>query len=164
MTYRREIPKLNSENFKAWQGLKKLHLMSLSNLGCHYLENDYTPPIGTMTVEEFLEHKFHNIIMVDIASSLSYAKFDEVKDCKTAHEMWEKIEITFRGDENVKRAKAESLRGQFDQMKVREDENISQYANRIKASISAIWASGGKIEDATIVSKVLRTLLPIYDI
>ena len=49
-------------------------------------------------------------------------------------------------------------------MKMKEDENISQYANRIKASVSAIWEVGEIIEDATIVSKVLRTLLPIYAI
>ena len=70
-----------------------------------------------MTVEELLEHKAHNIMMVGIASSLSYVEFDEVKDWKNTHEMWEKLEITFGGDVNVKRAKLESFRGQFDQMK-----------------------------------------------
>ena len=49
-------------------------------------------------------------------------------------------------------------------MKMREDENITKYVERIKASISAIRASGGKIEDETNISKVLRTLLPIYEI
>ena len=116
----------------------RLHLVSLSNLGCHYLEKNYTAPTGTMRAEELVEHKAHNIMMVDIASSLTYAEFDEVKDCKTAHEMWEKLETTFGGDENVKRAKLESLRGQFDQMKMREDENICQYVDRIKASVSVI--------------------------
>ena len=89
----------------------KLHLTSLSNLGCHYLENNYTAPTGTMIAEELLEHKAHNIMMVDIASALTYAEFDEVKDYKIAHEMWTKLELTFGGDENVKRAKEKSLRG-----------------------------------------------------
>ena len=35
---------------------------------------------------------------------------------------------------------------------------------RIKASVSAIKASRGDIDDKTVVSKVLRTLLPIYAI
>ena len=47
---------------------------------------------------------------------------------------------------------------------MREDENIAKYVERIKASVSAIKASGGDIEDTTIVSKVLKTLLPIYAI
>ena len=47
---------------------------------------------------------------------------------------------------------------------MREDENIEKYVERIKVSISAIKASRGDIKEETIVSKVLRTLLPIYAI
>ena len=33
--------------------------------------------------------------------------------------MWNKLKDIYGGDDNVKRAKAESLRGQFDQTKMR---------------------------------------------
>ena len=49
-------------------------------------------------------------------------------------------------------------------MKMREDENIAKYVERIKASVSAIRASRGKIEEEIVISKVLKTLLPIYAI
>ena len=78
--------------------------------------------------------------------------------------MWVKLKEIYGGDDNVRRAKGESLRGQFDQMKMREDENIAKYVERIKESVSAIRAFGGKIEEETIISKVIRTLLPIYAI
>ena len=78
--------------------------------------------------------------------------------------MWIKLKEIYGGDDNVKRAKAKSLKGQFDQMKMREDENIAKYVEMIKASVSAIKASRGMIDDETIISKVLRTLLPIYAI
>ena len=44
---------------------------------------------------------------------------------------------------------------------MREDENIEKYVERIKASVSAIKASGGDIQETTIATKVLRILLPI---
>jgi hypothetical protein len=47
---------------------------------------------------------------------------------------------------------------------MREDENIAKYVERIKASVSAIKASGGDIKEETIVSKFIRILLPIYAI
>lgn len=47
-------------------------------------------------------------------------------------------------------------------MKMSEDENITKYVKRIKANVSDIKSSGGAIEDVTVPSKVLRTLLPIY--
>ena len=47
---------------------------------------------------------------------------------------------------------------------MREYENIAKYLERIKANVSTIKASGGDIKEETIVSKVLRTLLPLYAI
>ena len=41
-------------------------------------------------------------MMIDIASSLNYVEFDEVKDCATTHEMWIKIKEIYGGDDNVK--------------------------------------------------------------
>ena len=103
-------------------------------------------------------------MMIYISFSLSYEEFDEIKDCKITFEMWNKLKYIYGGDENVRRAKVESLRGQFDQMRMREDENIAKYVERVKANVSAIKASGGEIKDETVVSNVLRTLLPIYAI
>ena len=44
-----------------------------------------------ISVEDIAKKKNHNITMIDIIFALSYAKFDEVKDYKTAHEMWTKL-------------------------------------------------------------------------
>ena len=49
-------------------------------------------------------------------------------------------------------------------MRMREDENVVKYVERIKASVSAIRASGGEIKEETIVSKILKKILPIYAI
>ena len=78
--------------------------------------------------------------------------------------MWIKLKEIYGGDDNVRRAKVESLRGDFDQMRMREDENIAKYVERIKASVSAIRASRGEIKEEIVISNVLRTLFPIYAI
>ena len=107
MSYKREIPKPNRDNFATWQGLMRLHLATISDQSCKYLYTEYKTPTRTLSVEDIAEKKNHNIMMIDIASTLSYAKFDEVKDCKTAHEMWTKLKYIYGGDDNVRRAKAE---------------------------------------------------------
>ena len=65
--------------------------------------------------------------------------------------MWKKLKDIYGGDDNVRRAKAKSLRSQFDKMKMREDENITKYVERIKSSVSAIKESRGDIKDGTFV-------------
>ena len=49
-------------------------------------------------------------------------------------------------------------------MKMKDNENIAQYNERIKDNVNVIRASSGKIDDIIVVSKVLITLLPIYAI
>ena len=82
MSYKREIPKLNKDNFSAWQGLMRLHLATISDSSCKYLDAEYKTPTSTLSVEDLAEKKNHNIMIIDIASTLSYEEFDEVKDCK----------------------------------------------------------------------------------
>ena len=48
-------------------------------------------PPDALTMEKIVDKKNHNTMMIDIASTLSYVEFDEVKYCPTAHEMWNKL-------------------------------------------------------------------------
>ena len=41
--------------------------------------------------------------MLEIASALSYAEYDDIKGCDTAHKMWETLSNIYGGDDNVKR-------------------------------------------------------------
>ena len=75
--------------------------------------------------------------------------------------MWDKWESIYEGDGNVQRAKSKSLRGKFDEMRIIEGENIVQYCTRIKEFFNAIRGENKTIEDEIVISKVLRTLLPI---
>ena len=80
MFYKREIPKLNRDNFSAWQGLMRLHLASIGDSGCKYLDEEYTTLTGTLFVGDIAEKKNHNTMMIGIASALTYEVFDEIKD------------------------------------------------------------------------------------
>ena len=80
MSYKREIPKLNRDNFVAWKELMRLHLATISDSSCKYLDTEYKTSTGTLSVEDIVENKNHNIMIIDIASAPSYVEFDEVKE------------------------------------------------------------------------------------
>ena len=63
--------------------------------------------------------KDHNQAMLEIASTLSYAEFDDIKGCTSTFNMWEALSNIYRGDQNVQRAKRESLKGKFDDIRWR---------------------------------------------
>ena len=102
--------------------------------------------------------------MLEIASPLNYVEFDDIKGCTSTFKMWEALTNIYGRDKNIQKEKVESLKGKFDDMRMKEGENISQYASRIKEVVSAIRSFVGHLDDETIVSKVVGTLLPIYAI
>ena len=76
--------------------------------------------------------KEHNQAMLEIASTLSYAKFDDIKGVDSAKKMWDALTTIYGGDTNVLRAKSQGIRGKFEDMKMQEGENVAQYCSRIK--------------------------------
>ena len=62
--------------------------------------------------------------MLEIASILIYLEFDDIKECDIAKYMWNKLVKIHGGDNNLLRAKLENLRGNFDDMRMLEGENI----------------------------------------
>ena len=103
-----------------------LHLVTISDLGCKYLDIEYKTPTKRLSVEEISKNKNHNIIMIEIVSGHNYVEFVEAKSWTTAYDMWIKLKFIDGRDDNVRRVKAKSLREQFDQIKIREDENIAK--------------------------------------
>ena len=129
---KREVPKLNRDNFVAWQNLMKLHLGSIGDHSQTSITLEHVDPASVPIVEDMKKNKEHNQAMLEIASTLNYAKFDDIKGCTSAFKMSEALSNIYGGDQNVQREKRESLRGNFDEMRMEEGENISQYSSRIK--------------------------------
>ena len=92
----------------------KLHLETIGDIGLKSWENKYVALFGPLSMDQIVKNKNHNIMMIDIAYTLSYDEFNELKYCPTTHEMWNKLKDIYEGDDNVRRAKPKSLRGQFD--------------------------------------------------
>ena len=76
--------------------------------------------------------------MLEIAPTLIYVKFDDIKGYNSVNTMRDTLHTIYGGDKNVLRAKAKSLRGNFDDMRMQEGENIGQYCSRIKDVVNAI--------------------------
>ena len=80
---KRESPKINRDNFVAWKSLMKLHLGSIGDHAQTTIIVEHVDPTGVPTIEDMKKKKEHNHAMLEIASSLSYAEFDDIKGCKS---------------------------------------------------------------------------------
>jgi hypothetical protein len=60
-----------------------------------------------------------------ILSSLDDLVFFKIMHCNTAKEIWDKLQNIYEGDAKVKGAKLQTLRANFEKLKMKEDEDIA---------------------------------------
>ena len=60
-----------------------------------------------------------------LLGSLSQSEFIKVMQLKTTKEIWDKIVLSYEGDDKVKRAKLQSLIIQYETLKMHNDESIA---------------------------------------
>ena len=70
---KRDVPKLNRDNFPAWKSLMKLHLGGLGDHTQSTITTEHDDPVGIPTTEDMRKKKEYNQTMLEIASALSYA-------------------------------------------------------------------------------------------
>ena len=80
---KREVSKLNTDNFVAWKSLIKLHLGSIGDYAKTSITVEHVDPARPLSADDLNKKKEHNQAMLEIASALSYAKFDDIKGCDT---------------------------------------------------------------------------------
>lgn len=157
---RKEGPKFSKENYTLWCGRMRLYLRTLGEHYQNHVITKYNEPLEVLTPDQIKERQDNTTAMDLIASSLSDNEYVEVQDLKTIFQMWNKLKIVYGGDPHIQKAKVDSLRGKYDEMRMQEGENIEEYRKIIKNVVNSIKSVGGKLEEDDVVRKILRTLLP----
>jgi hypothetical protein len=62
--------------------------------------------------------------------------------CKSTKYIWYKLQNIYEGDSKVKAAKFQTYRGRFEQLKMKEDENIASYFLRVNETVNEIIGLG----------------------
>ena len=74
-----------------------------------------------------------------------------------------KLKTVYEGVSKVKQSKLHTYKGQFESLKMKEEENIAEYILRVDEIVNVIRGLGGVIQERDVIDKVLRTLPMKYD-
>jgi len=77
---------------------------------------------------------------------------------KTTKEIWDKIVLSYEGDDQVKRAKLQTLRIQYENLRMHNGESVANYFLHIDEIVNRMKNLGEEIKEVTLVEKVLRSL------
>jgi hypothetical protein len=157
-------PLFKGNDYAFWSIRMKSYLMAL---GCDVwlsVVNGYTAP--TTAPSDVAAKKLCNDnsrVVNAILGGLENPIFVKVMHCKSTKEIWDKLKVIYEGDGKVKQAKIQTYRGKFESLKMKEEENIAEYFQRVDEIVNSIRALGEEIKDKIIVQKVLRSLPMRYD-
>jgi hypothetical protein len=76
----------------------------------------------------------------------------------TARDIWEAMKRKYQGSTKVKRAQLQSLRRDFEILAMGEDESVTDYFARTLAIANKMTSHGERMEQVTVVEKILRSM------
>ena len=81
---------------------------------------------GNATVE-LCEYEGNSKSLNAILSGLKKLVFTKVMQCTSAKQAWDKLRIIYEGESKVKESKIQTYKGQFESLKMKEEENVGEY-------------------------------------
>ena len=98
-----------------------------------------------------------------IQRGVSNTIFPRIMRAKTAKEAWEILQQEFEGDSKVRTVKLQSLKRDFENEKMKENESLNEYFNRLSELVNQMKSRGDIMDDHRIVDKILISLTEKFD-
>ncbi|KAK2376280.1 hypothetical protein QL285_077088 [Trifolium repens] len=89
--------------------------------------------------------------------------FEKIADSETAKAAWDTLVRCYGGDASVKKVKLQSLRKQYENLIMKNNEKVPEYISRVIVITNEMKACGENLSEQVIIEKVLRSLTPQFD-
>ena len=154
-------PKFDGLNFPIWKVKMTVFLQSLGSRVAKSLTKPYSAPVGEedtwsdLTSKEVnANSKAQNALFL----ALNEDDLTRVIHCKSDYEIWQHLLVTHEGISQVKRAKINLLRFQYESFRMLEDESIDDMITKFTKITNALSSLGDDISNDQKVRKVIRAL------
>ena len=158
------IPVFDGNNYALWINRMHTYLMAIGVNVWLSIENAYKPSKTPPTDPK--EKKASNCnykARHNILNTMPPIVQAKVICCNLAKEVWDKLKIIYEGDEKVKQVKLQLHRAKFENLKMKESENIVAYLLRVDEVVSSITGLGEEVKESMIIQKVMSSLPLRYD-
>nr|KYP38574.1 Retrovirus-related Pol polyprotein from transposon TNT 1-94 [Cajanus cajan] len=162
-----QVPMLTKSNYDNWS----LRMVAL--LGAHdvweVVEKGHTEPENVESLSQAQKDSLRDSRKRDkkalclIYQGLDEDTFEKISGVKTAKEAWEKLKISYKGADQVKKVRLQTLRGEFEALHMKEGELVSDYFSRVLTVTNNLKRNGEKLDDVRIMEKILRSLDPKFE-
>ena len=134
-----KVPIFNGEAYAFWSIRMRSYIMSIGLDIWMSIQKGYIYPKYPLADIEGMKQFGYNAKVVNtILVGLARTVFAKVMHCKTIKEIWDKLQTIYEGYIKVKRVELKTFKNQFESLKMKEEEKISEYLERIDEIVNAI--------------------------
>lgn len=144
-----QYPMLNKHNYSAW-AIKMEVYMEAQGVW------------DAVVSEEPAETRKDKMALAAIYQGITEATLLQLGPKKTAKDAWNTLRTMYLGAARVKEVKAQSLRWEFDGLRMEDDEAVDDFAAKVSTLVNKIRSLGEGIEEEYIVKKILRSVSPKF--
>jgi hypothetical protein len=141
--YKNGIPQFDGHKYVFWSITMKTYIQAHGFQVWKSIVDGYTTPVVPPINDKAMKLGENNSKSTNaLLNGISDTVFTKVAHCKYAKEIWDKLRNIYEGDTKFKAAKLQTYRCQFEQLKMKEDENIEAYFLRVDETVNAIIGLG----------------------
>jgi hypothetical protein len=124
--YKNGIPQFDGQKYAFWIIRIKTYIHAHRFQVWKSIVYGYTVPTVPPTNDKAMKLGENNSKATNaLLNGLNDMVFTKVSHCKSDKDIWDKLQNIYEGDTKVKASKLQTYRGQFKQLKMKEDENIA---------------------------------------
>eukprot|EP00253_Pinus_taeda_P024139 PITA_24139 len=140
------------------------YLMSFGPEVWNIVLNGYNAPPTLPTDQDERKSYIANAKALNsITSGIIDSEFTKVLNCDSAKEVWDKLVSLYDGDSKIKKENIQTHRREFKSLKMDDEEYIASYFLRVVEVVNSLKGLGEKIEESTVVQKLLRNIPNKFD-
>jgi hypothetical protein len=127
-SYKNGIPQFDGQKYAFWSIRMKTFIQAHGFQVWQSIVDGYTAPTVPPTNDKAMKLNENNSKDINaLLNGLNDTVFTKVAHCKSAKDIWDKLRNIYEGHSKVKAAKLQTYKGQFKQLKMNEDEDITAY-------------------------------------
>ncbi|GAV71415.1 zf-CCHC domain-containing protein/DUF4219 domain-containing protein/UBN2 domain-containing protein, partial [Cephalotus follicularis] len=163
-------PFFDGNNYSFWKTRMTIFLQSLDYQLWHIIVNG--PRMPTRTIEGVVspkpenEYNDNDFRMLQLNSKAKHVlfcavgpnEFNRISSCDSAKEMWDLLEVTYEGTNQVKESKISMLVHEYELFIMHDNESISDMFTRFTTIINSLKNLGKSYPNQELVRKILRFL------
>ncbi|VFQ77298.1 unnamed protein product [Cuscuta campestris] len=163
-------PLFDGTNYTYWKERMRIYIRSTNFQLWLVIKNGEETPMKKVD-EKLVPKTEDEFDAEDIKKVESYAKainmlycavnpddYRKISCCTTAKEMWDKLEVTYEGTDQVREAKIDFLTQEYEMFRMKEHEKIDDMFDRFSKIVNDLHALKKTYTDRDLVRKILRSL------